>query len=176
MTEKPISTKEQVLTTPSRKILFECLVKGLTIKQAAEEANLSYRYARKWVAESNIQALVLREIAPKTEDLREKRLQEVRARIATLAGREDKTNEYVKLVDLEANLCGWKTQTINLESQSRQHELDERQRQFACELAIARRKLLTGSEVTISDVKPATSEDNEKPDTTDGNADKKSPT
>lgn len=139
MTEKTIPTKEQVLTTASRKILFECLVKGSSIKEAAKEANLSYRYARKWVAESNIQALVLRETAAKTENLREKRLRQLNTRLDN----PDLTDAtFAKLLDLQGKLCGWHTQTVTLETNNRQNRLDAIEREEVRRLCLLRHNML----------------------------------
>jgi transposase len=149
MAEKTTPTKEQVLTTPSRKILFECLVKDLNIKQAAKEANLSYRYARKWVAESNIQALVLRETTAKTEDLREKRLRQLNAR---LDNPDLSDAVFAKLLDLQVKLCGWHVQTVTLENTKRQHELDSAKLEELRRLTDLRYNVLPAQNVTWSDV------------------------
>ena len=148
MAEKTIPTKEQLINTPKRKIAFECLKRGQTQKEAAKQANLTYGYTRYWITKNNIMDLVMRETAVKTEDLREKRLRQLNTRLDN----PDLTDAtFAKLLDLQGKLCGWHTQTINLESPSRQRELDEHQKQLADEMAIARRKYLTGSDVTVYD-------------------------
>ena len=49
----------KILTTTSRHILYDCLLKGMLIKDAAKEAGYSYRYARNLVANGGITALAL---------------------------------------------------------------------------------------------------------------------
>jgi hypothetical protein len=59
----PTITKEDILTTQSRRILFNCLLKGMSIKDAAPQAKLGTRYAQNIVVKSGIANLVKQEMA-----------------------------------------------------------------------------------------------------------------
>ena len=69
------------------------------------------------------------ELTAKTESYREKRLKEIRYRMDNLP-KTGKTTEFCKLADLEANICGWKSTTtnVNLETDRRQARLDALQK------------------------------------------------
>lgn len=55
--------KTKILTTVSRQILFNCLLKGMSIKDASHQAKLNYIYARKVATKGNINALVAQTMA-----------------------------------------------------------------------------------------------------------------
>ena len=143
MGENTICTarKEDILTTPARKIVFECLAKGLNIKQASAEAGVSYKYARNWVAKSGIKALVLHETALKTEDLREKASRKLWEIVD-----DPNTSQSIciKALDTLGKMNGWHSATMNLETPQRQRELTEIERQEAQRLALIRFKALPG--------------------------------
>jgi hypothetical protein len=76
-----------------------------------------------------------REIEAKTEDRREKRLRQLDEIID-----DPKTTTSIKLkaIDLQGKMCAWHSNTVTLETKSRQRELDEAQRQEARRLALLR--------------------------------------
>jgi hypothetical protein len=113
------------------------------------------------------------EIEARTEDLREKA---TRTLVEIVDNPNTTPTVRIRAIDTLGKMNGWHSATMNLETPARQRELDEAHRRAVQEFAILRRKQLAPGNVTISDVKPVTSEDNETPDTIDGNADKKSPT
>jgi hypothetical protein len=59
--------KNKILTTTSRHILFDCLLKGMLVKDAAKEAKLSVKYAQNMVEYSGIKALALQTMAELSE-------------------------------------------------------------------------------------------------------------
>lgn len=54
---------DDVLNTQGRRIIFNCLMQGMSLKKAAKQAKLSVSYVQNWVMRSDLQALVKREQA-----------------------------------------------------------------------------------------------------------------
>ena len=50
--------EKQILTNKTRQSLFNSLMSNFSLKEAAAQAKISYKYARKLVSESNIHSLV----------------------------------------------------------------------------------------------------------------------
>jgi len=130
-------SKEDILTTPARKVLFDCLIKGLNLKQAAKQANITHQYARRLASgtENNIKALAMREIKAETVDLREK-CTKVLVRIIDDEGA--KHGERIKACDVLAKMSGWQSSTVNLETGTRQRELTGTEQAEARRLALLR--------------------------------------
>lgn len=63
---------EKVLTTVKRRILYDCLLKGMLIKAAAKQADLKYDYARKLCTKWHINALVAQKRGEITQKAAEK--------------------------------------------------------------------------------------------------------
>ena len=153
MAEKTIPTKEQVLNTPQRKIVFECLKRGLSQKQAAKEANLSYGYVRYWITKDNIKDLVLQETAVETQDLRTEAI----AALTKIMRDPDSTKQMIiKAIDTLGKMNGWHSNTLTLETPARQRELDEAQRIEAGRLADLRYGMLTDRDAAIIDSRDVT--------------------
>jgi hypothetical protein len=55
--------KSEILTNGTRHTLFNCLMQGMMIKDAAKQAKRDYKYCRNLVAYSGINALVKQEMA-----------------------------------------------------------------------------------------------------------------
>lgn len=53
--------KEEILTTEARRALFNSLLQGYSVKQAAKQAGITYQYARRQATENNIHTLVRQE-------------------------------------------------------------------------------------------------------------------
>jgi glutamine synthetase len=143
-------TKEKPLT-PRQKLLVDYLPEhNWQFSLAGLAAGYSKAYATttlSTVVKRNVSLCKAieekrRSISAGTQDIREQRVKQVRDMMSVLPN--NKVNEFVKLADLEASLCGWKVQTIKHESDQRQHELDEARREEIRRIATARYKTLPG--------------------------------
>jgi len=139
MSKTKTLTKDKLLTTPARRILFDCFLRGLSIKEAANEANLSYQYARRLATKGNIKALALRHIEAKTEDLREKAEKSL---LEIAESPTAKPTTKLKAWDILGKMNGWHSQTMNLESQGRQRILDSKEKEEARRFAALRFSML----------------------------------
>jgi hypothetical protein len=112
-------------------------------KQTALAVGYSKSYAEKrikGIVRKNVELCRLiedkrLEIEAETEDRREKRLRQLDEIID-----DPKTTPSIKLkaIDLQGKMCAWHSNTVTLETKSRQRELDEAQRQEARRLALLR--------------------------------------
>ncbi len=66
MTTQPLD-KDKILTTVSRQILYNCILSGMSIKDASKEAKLDYTYGRKLATKWNINALAKQTTAKLSE-------------------------------------------------------------------------------------------------------------
>lgn len=79
-TDKTPLIKEEILTTQARKLLFDSLMQGFSVKESAKKAKIGYEYARKLCSGSgrygttdvNINALVNQEMAIISQKVGEK--------------------------------------------------------------------------------------------------------
>jgi len=55
--------EKQILTNPTKQAIFNSLMSGLNLKEAAKEVNKNYKYVRNMVAKNGINSLVLQKRA-----------------------------------------------------------------------------------------------------------------
>jgi hypothetical protein len=135
-------TTEHTWNTPAQKLFYQAMLNGLSVRLAAESSGLSYSYARKLVAKRNIKALVKREIATKTTDLRG---ETERFFVEAMRDTNAKLADRIKAGDNLGKLNGWQSQTIKHESDSRQALLDKTKRDELERLALLRHNMLPAS-------------------------------
>jgi len=66
---KPLINKDDVLTTQARRIVFDAVMQGYNLKEAAKQAKLDHNYVQKWVSHSQFYSLINQENAKIVEKM-----------------------------------------------------------------------------------------------------------
>ena len=156
-------TLEELVKSPAQQKIVQYLRDGLSIKQAAEKANMSYGYARNWVAQNDIKSKIMQDNAAETP---KSRADAVCALEKIAFNKKEKPETRIKAFTELSRIKGYHGREGTLETPGRQHELDQARRTAARQLAVLHYKRLPPVNVNVSEVKPAQENGQNPPDET----------